>query len=43
VDLLSQLVANQTRTDNSQSSWTSQRGPARGVRWRCGTLPSPPL
>ena len=43
VDLLSQLVANQMRTDNSQGSWTSQRGPARGVRWRGGTPPSPPL
>ena len=34
VDLLSQLAANQTRADDGQGSWTSQRGPARGVRWR---------
>ncbi|CAK9013314.1 Integrase catalytic domain-containing protein [Durusdinium trenchii] len=42
IDLLSQLVANQTKTDSSQTSWNSQRGPQRGVRWRGGTPPSPP-
>ena len=32
-----------TSQDSDASSWTSRRGPERGVRWRGGTPPTPPV
>lgn len=48
LDLLTQLVSqlsNDKRRsqDSDASSWTSRRGPERGVRWRGGTPPAPPV
>lgn len=48
LDLLSQLVSNLSndrRRDEASdvASWTSRRGPERGVRWRGGTPPAPPV
>jgi hypothetical protein len=40
---MKQLLSDQKkRYDGSESSWTSARGPAPGVRWRGGTAPTPP-
>lgn len=43
LNVMKQLLSDQKkRYDGSESSWTSARGPAPGVRWRGGTAPTPP-
>jgi hypothetical protein len=39
LNVMKQLLSDQKkRYDGSESSWTSARGPAPGVRWRGGQL-----
>ena len=43
LNVMRQLLNDRKKKDtDSESSWNSARGPARGVRWRGGTPPQPP-
>ncbi|CAE7366584.1 GIP [Symbiodinium natans] len=35
-------LLNKSKSDSDQASWSSLKGPERGVRWRGGTPPAPP-
>ena len=42
LQVMRQLVSEQSKSNKSDASWNSRRGPEKGVRWRGGTPPAPP-
>ena len=42
LQVMRQLVSEQSKSNRSDASWHSRRGPEKGVRWRGGTPPAPP-
>ena len=42
LQVMRQLLSEQNRSNKSDASWNSRRGPEKGVRWRGGTPPAPP-
>ena len=39
--VMRQLLSEQNKSNRSDASWNSRRGPEKGVRWRGGTPPAP--
>ena len=42
LQVMRQLVSEQSKSNKSDASWNSRREPEKGVRWRGGTPPAPP-
>ena len=42
LQVMRQLLSEQNKSNKSDASWNSRRGPEKGVRWRGGTPPAPP-
>ena len=42
LQVMRQLLSEQNKSNRSDASWNSRRGPEKGVRWRGGTPPAPP-